>query len=343
MTQGDHGAYIFGCSGPALSPDEAAFFREADPWGFILFGRNVEDPAQLAALTRALRDSVGRDAPVLIDQEGGRVQRLAPPHWAQWLPVLDQVAAAGPGQAARSLYLRFRLIAAELRAVGIDVNCAPLADIAGPATHPFLRNRCYGTDAASVAANARAAADGMLAGGVLPVLKHLPGHGRATVDSHLSLPRVEAPLAELEASDFAAFRALANLPLGMTAHIVFTAVDPLLPATQSPDAIRLIREGIGFGGLLMTDDIAMQALVGGMADRARASLAAGCDLVLHCNGRMDEMQAVASAAGRMGDDAARRAGAALALRRSPAPADEAALRAELSDLVGGLIGGQALV
>ncbi|MCA8881605.1 MAG: glycoside hydrolase family 3 protein [Rhodobacteraceae bacterium] len=332
------GAFIFGCEGPILSAREAAFFRETQPWGFILFGRNVESPAQLSVLTASLRDSVGRDAPVLIDQEGGRVQRMGPPHWRSWLPALDQVAAA-PQAAARSMYLRFRLIAAELRTAGIDVDCAPLADIAGVTTHPFLKNRCYGTDAAGVAEAARAAADGLMAGGVLPVLKHIPGHGRATVDSHLDLPRVAAGLDELDASDFAPFRALADLPLGMTAHIVFDAVDRARPATASPDAIRLIRERIGFDGLLMTDDIAMQALAGNMAERTEAALAAGCDLVLHCNGVMSEMEAVAEAAGPLGSEARVRAEAALAQRRVPDAVDLAVLDAELS----GLIGRRALV
>ena len=199
MTDGSHGATIFGCSGPVLLAEEAALFREADPWGFILFGRNVESPAQLSALTAALRASVGRDAPVLIDQEGGRVQRLTPPHWAQHLPALDQAEAAGPDNLERSFYLRFRLIAAELHAVGIDVDCAPLLDVAGPQTHPFLKNRCYGTDSASVFVAARAAAEGLMDGGVLPVVKHMPGHGRASVDSHHSLPRVTAGLDVLEA------------------------------------------------------------------------------------------------------------------------------------------------
>ena len=339
MTDGSHGATIFGCSGPVLLAEEAAFFREADPWGFILFGRNVETPAQLSALTAALRASVGRDAPVLIDQEGGRVQRLTPPHWAQHLPALDQAEAAGPDHLARSFYLRFRLIAAELHAVGIDVDCAPLLDVAGPQTHPFLKNRCYGTDFASVVVAARAAAAGLMDGGVLPVVKHMPGHGRASVDSHHSLPRVTAGFDVLEASDFAAFRALADLPMGMTAHILFDAVDPDRPATQSPAAIRMIRERIGFDGLLMTDDLGMQALAGGMAERAAASLAAGCDLILHCNGRMDEMTAVAAAAKRMRPEAVRRARAALALRRAPEAADLEAMARELA----GLVGGRALV
>jgi len=322
------GAFISGCAGPALTPDEAAFFRDADPWGFILFARNVESPGQLRRLTGDLRAAVGRDAPVLIDQEGGRVARLGPPHWRAWPAPRDEVGAAGPARAARAMYLRYRLIAAELRAAGIDVNCAPVADIATPATHPFLRNRCYGETAGAVAAIARAVADGLADGGVLPVLKHIPGHGRATADSHLALPRVAAPPAELEAGDFAAFRALADLPMAMTAHVVFDALDPDLPATLSPLAIEAIRGTIGFAGLLMTDDISMGALAGPVGARAAAARAAGCDLVLHCNGEPAEMAAVAEAAGALDGAAAARAARALAARRPPDDAAPEALAAE---------------
>lgn len=274
-------ATILGPSGPVLDADEAAFFRDADPFGFILFARNVEDPDQLRRLTGDLRAAVGRDAPVLVDQEGGRVQRLRAPHWREWLPPLDQMAATtGPAQ-ARALWLRYRLIAHELRAVGIDADCAPTGDIAGPGTHPFLRNRCFGSDAATVMAAARTCADGLLAGGVLPVMKHLPGHGRAVVDSHLHVPRVKAPLDELDRTDLAPFVALADLPMAMTAHIVFDAVDPSRPATASPGAIRLIRDRIGFDGLLMTDDLSMEALSGSLGDRAAAGIAAGCDIALY--------------------------------------------------------------
>jgi beta-N-acetylhexosaminidase len=325
------GASILGCAGPALAPDEAAFFRQADPFGFILFARNVEDPGQLRRLTGDLRAAVGRDAPVLIDQEGGRVQRLRAPHWREWLPPLDQAARTGAG-AARAFWLRARIMAAELRAVGIDANCAPTCDIAGPQTHPFLRNRCLGRDVASVIANARATADGLLAGGVLPVIKHIPGHGRATADSHLHLPTVTASLADLEQADFAPFRALADLPMGMTAHIRFTALDDA-PATQSARIIGLIRDRIGFQGLLMTDDIGMQALSGPVGERAAASIAAGCDLVLHCNGDLAEMREAAAAAGAMTPAALARGQAALARRTAPAPLDLAALEAELAALL----------
>ena len=324
-------AVIFGVGGPRLDPWERAFLREADPWGFILFARNVNDPAQLSDLTSELRETVGRDAPVLIDQEGGRVQRLRAPHWREFLPALDQMARARDPM--RAQWLRNRLIAAELRAVGIDVNCAPLADLVEDATHPVLRNRLYGSDAAVVVAAARACAEGLLAGGVLPVLKHLPGYGRAHVDSHLTLPRVDVGLAALFARDFAPFRALADLPMGMTAHIVLTAVDPERPATVSPPAMALVRSQIGFGGLLMTDDIGMEALSGSHGERAAAALAAGCDIALHCSGTPAEMEQVAAATGAMTPQAVARADAALALRRSPDDCDISALEGELHALL----------
>ncbi|WP_343116937.1 glycoside hydrolase family 3 N-terminal domain-containing protein [Ostreiculturibacter nitratireducens] len=328
-------AAILGCEGPVLSPDEAAFFRASDPFGFILFARNVENPSQLSRLTSDLREAVGRDAPVLIDQEGGRVQRMRAPHWREWLPPLDQVLASPSGMAARGLWLRYRLIAEELRAVGIDANCAPTADVAGPLTHPFLRNRCFGETAEAVTEAARASADGLLAGGVLPVVKHMPGHGRAQVDSHHQLPTVTADAAELFATDFVPFAALADLPLAMTAHIVFTAFDPDNPATTSPRMVRLIREEIGFKGFLMTDDISMQALAGDIADRAAASIAAGCDAVLHCNGKMAEMEMAVAAAGWLSPDARARAEAALACRRQPDAIDTAHLEAEFERLLKG--------
>ena len=325
------GAAILGTAGPELSPEEAAFFRDADPFGFILFARNVQSPVQLYRLTADLRAAVGRNAPVLIDQEGGRVARMRAPHWREYLPPLDQARAAGP-QAARSFRLRGQLLAADLAAVGIDVNCTPCADIAGPATHPFLRNRCLGETAEDVSANARAWADGQRAGGVLSVVKHLPGHGRATVDSHLSLPVADADADTLLATDFATFRALADLPMGMTAHVVYPALDPR-PATLSPLIVDLIRRDIGFSGLLMTDDLSMQALSGDVAARAGAAIAAGCDLALHCNGNRAEMAAVVAAVGAMRPAALARADAALSCRVTPDPVDIPALVAELSGLL----------
>ncbi len=326
MTDVGTTAAILGCIGPRLQPAEHAFFRDADPFGFILFARNVETPDQLYRLTSDLRSSVGRDAPVLVDQEGGRVQRLRAPHWREWAPPMDAISAAPDlDTACRLMAARATLIASELRAVGIDANCAPVADIATSATHPFLRNRCYGTDAASVTAIARAVADAYLAGGVLPVIKHMPGHGRAAGDTHHDLPVVTVNANTLQATDFAPFRALADLPMAMTAHIVFSALDPDHPATQSARMIDVIRSDIGFAGLLMTDDLSMQALSGSLADRASRSMKAGCDIALHCNGDLAEMQAVAAASGPMTAAITARAGATLALRKAPADIDFAAL------------------
>lgn len=329
------GAAIFGLAGADLAPQERDFFRDYDPFGFILFARNVEDPDQLRRLTTDLREAVGREAPILIDQEGGRVQRLRAPHWREWQPPLDLIARLGPDAAARAMELQARIIAAELRAVGIDANCAPVADVARPETHPFLKNRCYGTGPEAVARIARAVSDGYLAGGVLPVVKHLPGHGRAVTDSHLDLPTVRASREELNEVDFWPFRALADLPMAMTAHIVFTALDPEAPATQSPEMIRLIREEIGFHGLLMTDDLNMEALSGSPGARAAASLAAGCDIALHCKGDFAQMQDVAAAAGGMGEGARTRAAHALAQRRAPGAVDTDALEAEFQALTEG--------
>jgi beta-N-acetylhexosaminidase len=329
MTAGQ-GAVIFGCAGPRLLPDERAFYREADPFGFILFARNVEAPGQLRRLTDDLREAVGRDALILVDQEGGRVQRLRAPHWREWTPPLDTVDGAGSLEAAeRIMRLRATVIAAELAAVGIDANCIPTLDVVRPATHPFLLNRCYGRDPATVARIGRAVADGLMAGGVLPVMKHMPGHGLSHVDTHHDLPRVDVPLAELQAIDFAPFRALADLPMAMTAHLVFAALDADRPATESSTMIRAIREDIGFQGLLMSDDLNMQALSGSLGARTARTLAAGVDIALHCKGDMAEMVAVAGAAGRMGPESRARAEAAVAARR-PALVDGAAAWAELA-------------
>jgi len=325
------GAFIFGCEGPVLSAKEAAFFRDADPYGFILFARNIEDPVQLSALTADLRAAVGRDAPILIDQEGGRVQRMTPPHWRQWRPPLDEVAATG-NAAVRVMYLRYRLIAAELRAVGIDVNCAPVADVITATTHPVLRNRCYSDDAVEVMEIAGAVVAGLMAGGVLPVIKHLPGHGRAEVDSHLEPPRTKASFDLLTRSDFLAFTPFGNLPMGMSCHVIYDALDPDRPGTLSPDVQRYVREKLRFNGVLMTDDISMEALSGSVADRSAAALAAGIDIVLHCNGNRDEMQAIAERCGRLDGAALARAKDALAARRDPDDVDIAALEAEFAAL-----------
>ena len=324
------GAFIFGCAGLTLSASEAAFFRDADPWGFILFARNVDTPDQIRRLVGDLRAAVGCDAPVLIDQEGGRVQRLRAPQWREHLPPLDMCATAS--DAARAMWLRGALIGAELADLGIDVNCAPQLDVARDETHVFLRNRCYGADPTTVARLGRAHVDGLAASGVAGVMKHIPGHGRGTLDSHLDLPRVTASRAEL-AEDFAPFTALNDLSMAMTAHIVYEAIDAEACATQSPAMIAVIRDEIGFDGLLMSDDVGMQALSGGLRERAERSVAAGCDLVLHCNGDLSDMRDVATL-GLMSAPAQARADRATTLRPAAQPIDIPALAAEFEALTG---------
>ena len=305
-------ALILGCSGTRLTAKEAAFFRDVRPWGFILFKRNIGTPDEVRALTDALRATVGRaDAPVLIDQEGGRVQRMGPPHWPKYPAGARFGRLNGSGRAMA--WLGARLMAHDLASVGINVDCAPMLDVPVEGTDAIIGDRAYASDADSVAELGRAVAEGLMAGGVLPVIKHMPGHGRATADSHFKLPVIDADRAALGASDFRPFQALSDMPLGMSAHIVFTAIDPRRPATQSPTVIReIIREKIGFDGLLMTDDVSMQALRGSYRQRAEASFAAGIDVVLHCNGRMRQMRGVVEGARELSGASLRRAQAALA-------------------------------
>lgn len=327
-------AVIVAPAGTTVSPEERRFFAEAAPWGFILFTRNLQSHDQIRALCNDLRDAVGHDAPILVDQEGGRVQRLRPPLARDWNPPLKDVARLGK-QAARGMYLRARIIAWELLDLGIDVNCIPTLDVAGRDTHPFLRNRCYGETLEDVVSVGHAVAGGLLDGGVLPVIKHMPGHGRGRVDSHVELPHTKALVEELRASDFAAFAALSDMPLGMSAHMIYEDVDPYFPATQSERVIHLIRAELGFDGLLMTDDISMEALSGTVAERGLAAIRAGCDVVLHSNGRMDEMDALVEAVGAMSDEAALRGKAALAFRQTPAPVDISDLAAQFEALLAG--------
>ena len=307
-------AFISGLSGPVLTEAERAFFREADPWGFILFRRNVDTPEQVSRLTASLRECVGRaDAPVLIDQEGGRVQRLGPPHWRAYPNGADYLRLGGALDAACDLArLGGKLIARDLLALGVTVDCLPVLDVPVEGASDVIGARAYARDPETVAMLGRAAADGLLAGGVLPVMKHAPGHGRATLDTHLALPRVTTSLAELEQTDFLPFRRNADLPAAMTAHVVFEAVDPDRPATTSRRVIETVLRGsIGFDGLLMTDDLSMQALQGGLGERAAQALTAGCDVVLHCNGVLAEMEAVAAETAALSGPSAGRANAAL--------------------------------
>ena len=319
-------AAIFGCAGTALSETERSFFRDADPLGFILFARNIDTPAATRALVASLRECVGRaDAPVLIDQEGGRVSRLKPPHWRKAPPAqtfVDRAAKMGQEAALDAVRTNFRWIAAELSDLGIDVDCAPVADVPVPGAHDVIGDRAYGFEPATIALYARAVADGLLAGGVLPVVKHLPGHGRAYSDSHLELPVVETALDELARTDFVPFKALRDMPWGMTAHIRFSALDAENPATISKTIIeRTIRREIGFGGLLLSDDLSMQALAGTMATRTKGSLDAGCDVVLHCNGNFGEMRDVANAARPLDAAGAARVAAGNRLRQERRLAD----------------------
>ena len=328
-------AFICGTAGPTLGAEERAFLRDADPWGFILFRRNCETPEQIRALTAALREAVGRDAPVLIDQEGGRVQRLGPPQWPAYPTgrTYGDLFARSPRDGRRAAHLGARLIAADLAALGIDVDCLPVLDVPVEGAHDVIGHRAYGVTPDVVADLGRAAAHGLLEGGVLPVIKHIPGHGRAGADSHHDLPVVDTALAVLEQTDFPPFRAAAALPLAMTAHVVYTALDPDRPATTSKRVIdEVIRGFIGFDGCLMSDDVSMRALSGSIGERTAAAVAAGCDLALHCNGDLAEMREVAAAAPSLAGRAAQRAARALAARRPPLPFDEAAARAEFARL-----------
>jgi beta-N-acetylhexosaminidase len=329
-------AFITGVSGPELTAAEREFIAAERPWGFILFKRNIETPAQVILLIRELRAAIGNpNAPVLIDQEGGRVQRLGPPHWPVYPPgaafgALYDIDRTAGLTAAR---LSARLMAADLIELGVTVDCLPLADVPVAGADAVIGNRAYGTEPDKVAAIARAVTEGLEQGGILPVLKHIPGHGRATADTHFRLPEVDTSKAELERTDFAAFQPLADLPMAMTAHVVFSALDPAQPATTSATIIRqVIRGVIGFQGLLMSDDVSMNALAGSIAERTRAIITAGCDMVLHCNGKLDEMREVARETPELSGEALARAGRALASRRAPQAFDRLAARAELDAL-----------
>jgi beta-N-acetylhexosaminidase len=333
-------AFITGIAGTELGAAEREFIAAAQPWGFILFKRNIDNPAQVTALNSELRSIVGDpEAPILIDQEGGRVQRFGPPNWPVYPPgaafgQLYDIDSAFGLAAAR---LSARLIADDLARTGVSVDCLPVADVPVAGADAVIGDRAYGTEPAKVAAIARAVADGLEQGGILPVLKHIPGHGRATADTHFALPVVDTPEDELNRTDFAAFRSLADLPMAMTAHVVFSAVDAAHPATTSATMIeRVIRGLIGFQGLLMSDDVSMNALAGSIAERTRAVFAAGCDVVLHCNGELDEMSQVVGETPELSGVAMERARRTLAARRNPLAFDRAAARAELDALIGRL-------
>jgi beta-N-acetylhexosaminidase len=330
-------AFITGVSGTELGAAEREFIRVERPWGFILFKRNIETPEQVSYLVRELRNSVGSpDAPILIDQEGGRVQRFGPPHWPAYPAgaVFGTLYDIDRGLGLTAARLSARLMAADLIDLGVTVDCLPLADVPVAGADAVIGDRAYGTEPGKVAAIARAVTEGLEQGGVLPVLKHIPGHGRATADTHFRLPQVDTSKAELERTDFAAFQPLADLPMAMTAHVVFSALDPAHPATTSATIIeQVIRGVIGFQGLLMSDDVSMNALAGSIAERTRAIVTAGCDMVLHCNGDLGEMRAVARDTPELSGMALNRAERALASRKAPQAFDRQAARAELDALI----------
>ncbi|HEV7995411.1 MAG TPA: beta-N-acetylhexosaminidase [Stellaceae bacterium] len=327
-------AAIFGCAGEELSVGERRFFAEADPAGFILFRRNCRSPAQVRGLVEALRGSIGRPAAsVLIDQEGGRVARLRPPHWRRY-PAAARIAALPDPVAAEAARFGARLIADDLARLGITVACLPVLDLPSAAADPVIGDRAYGAEPDRVARLGRAVCEGLLAGGVLPVLKHIPGHGRARVDSHYACPVVESGHQELSRTDFAPFRALAAMPWAMTAHIVYRAIDPAAPATLSRRVIgEIVRGEIGFDGVLVSDDLSMRALGGSLGERTRRALDAGCDLVLHCNGDPAEMEEIAAAASPVSPEAAARLARGEAMRQAPAEFDRPELERRFDALL----------
>ena len=329
---------IYGCAGTSLSAAEKDFFRQTRPWGFILFARNISDSVQVKVLVRELRETVGDEkAPVLIDQEGGRVARLKPPQWHARPPAarFGALYETNPDAAREAVYLNARLIADDLASLGINVDCLPVLDVPVPGAHDIIGDRAFSTDPATVITLGRAQIEGLMDGGVLPVMKHIPGHGRAGADSHLDLPRVSASASVLSASDFVTFRSLDTCPIAMTAHVVYESIDPQRPATTSPKVIRdVIRGEIGFDGLLMSDDLSMKALDGPLSVRAKQAQFAGCDLVLHCNGDMNEMKEVASEVKELKGQALKRSEHALAHLSVPGGFDPAAAEARLAVLLG---------
>jgi len=331
-------SFITGVAGIELTAAEREALSAFRPAGLILFARNIRSREQVRALVAAFKAAAGTERLlVLVDQEGGRVQRLKPPV-ASLLPPAAAYAAHFQGDreaGAKAAWHVARLLADELRALAINTDCAPVADLPVPGAHDIIGNRAFGRDAETVITFARAFADGLMAGGVLPVFKHVPGHGRAMADSHLELPVVTTPQGELEESDFVPFKAMADLPAAMTAHVVFRDLDPTAPASTSPRVTHeIIRGHCGFDGLLMSDDLGMRALSGSFSERTRAVLAAGTDLALHCSGNIDEMIEVATAAPPLAGRSLQRFEAALAVtERQIRPFDEAAARKTLASLV----------
>ncbi|MCE3233216.1 MAG: nagZ [Rickettsiaceae bacterium] len=329
-------AVIFGLEGKVVSEAERKFFKEVSPLGFILFARNIETPDQVKSLVSDLKSIVGWECPILIDQEGGRVARLKPPHWRK-SPSMEgfaRLALKDLKSAENAVYLNYRLIGQELYSLGINVDCAPVCDILFDWAHDIVGDRSFGGDVEIASSLARKCAEGLIDSGVLPIIKHIPGHGRAKADSHEDLPLVDASLDELKRTDFKVFENLSDMPWAMTAHILYTAIDDKKPATLSDKAIKLIRDDIGFDGLLISDDLSMKALKGTFASRTRDSLAAGCDVVLHCNGKMEEMSEIAENVSALSKYAARRVEKSMALLKFPEAIDFAEVEKEVAEMVG---------
>ena len=325
---------ILGCSSKNLTDDERAFFGDVRPWGFILFSRNIDSPDQVRSLCDDLRRSVDNErAPIFVDQEGGRVQRLGPPHWSPYPPAshFGDLYADDPERAIRAVWVTCRLLAFDLRRLGITGNCLPVLDILTPDTHSVIGDRSYGSSPDVVLSLGRSACLGLRAGGVLPTPKHIPGHGRARCDSHIELPRVSASLEELERTDFVPFAGLSDEPIAMTAHIIYESIDSAHPATFSSTVILdIIRRRIGFQNLLVSDDISMNALDGAIGLRAERAFLAGCDIILHCNGDMTEMESLVSYSPELTGESLSRAEYALSLCDEVDDSDESSLRLELS-------------
>lgn len=316
-------ACILGLAGTELTPEEQRFFSDLQPLGFILFRRNIETPAQVKALVTSLKKLVAHDALILIDQEGGRVRRLRPPHWPDYPPASRFAEVTNdPSEEREMVRLGARLMAHDLAELGINVDCAPVLDVPQPGAHEIVGDRAYGMTPQAVAVMGRAACEGFLAGGVLPVIKHIPGHGRAGADSHTDLPRVDTKLDELLKVDFYPFQVNADMPIAMTAHVLYRAIDKRNPATTSRKCLKIVRDVIGFDGLLITDDLSMNALSGTLEKRAKAALRAGVDVILHCSGQMAEMKSVAHVTPKLKGEGLRRAKAAIKrLLKTPEPFD----------------------
>ena len=332
---------IYGCAGTELTETERAFLRDAKPWGFILFARNIANREQVRRLVLTLRETVGDGcAPVLIDQEGGRVMRLRPPQWQSRPPArcFGDLYARAPERAREAVYLNARLIAHDLAELGITVDCMPVLDVPREGANELIGDRAFSGNPLVIVELGRAVIEGLLDGGVLPVMKHAPGHGRANADSHVALPRVSVPADELSTTDFVPFRRLRDCPLAMTAHVVYEALDPQRPATTSPKVInRVIRGEIGFQGVLLSDDLSMDALSGSLAARAKAALFAGCDIAVHCNGKMQEMVEVAQETGPLEGESLQRTEKALAALRTPQTFDIGGGKSRLLELLGATV------